>query len=193
MDIVTGSGEVFLESQEHIDAHTLVGLHHIVEHIVGRVEEKHRADTEQRDVEEAADAGGKPLIDEENRHGDDGGKLYPHDVEGYDEAGCEGGYEGGGSHGYGHDAHGLGRLAVGGDHAGSENLRQQQDDILAHRGGGVHEHHVLVLDADDKIDDHRHTRKEDAALHAFAVEHQEKREVNQRRASLLLPDDEEHR
>src|SRR3712207_8387263 len=51
----------------------------------------------------------------------------------------------------------------------------------------------FVLDADNEVNDHRHTRKQDAARHALTVKHQEKRQVDQCRPRLFLPHDKEHR
>ena len=39
MYVISCTRKVFLQSEQHIDAHSLVRLHDIVEHVVSRIEE----------------------------------------------------------------------------------------------------------------------------------------------------------
>ena len=67
-----------------------------------------------------------------------------------------------------------------------------QDGELADGRRCLSHHHVSIADADDEIDHHGHSRKEDAARHALTVEHEEEGEIDERRTRLALQDDEHH-
>ena len=64
VNVVACSCQVFLEAEQHVDTHALVGLHDIVEHIVGGVEEGDAAQCESSNEEVVAQARAQSLIDE---------------------------------------------------------------------------------------------------------------------------------
>ena len=64
MHIVSGTLQVFLQPQQHIDTHPLVSLHHVIEHIVGCIDEYHTAHSKEGYPEIVGKACQQPAIDE---------------------------------------------------------------------------------------------------------------------------------
>ena len=193
MDVVAGAGEVIVQAEQHVDTHTLVRFHDVVEHIVGTVEEDDGAHREEGDEQIVHDTRREALVDEVADDGSAEEQLHPNDIEGNDKLGEQQ-----------HDERQTEAYARTGEcpllvaridvnHRRGEQLHQQQHDELTHRRGRIPEEHLLVLNAHDEIDNHRHAREEEGAGHALPIEHQEERQIDKRRTRLSLPDDEEHR
>lgn len=73
-----------------------------------------------------------------------------------------------------------------------EYVDEQQHHKLAHRRGRVEQQNLLKPYAHNKINHCGHAREQHATGHALTIEHEEKSQVNERRARLALQDDEEH-
>ena len=84
VNVIAHTLEVFLQSQQHIDARTLIRLEHVVQRVVGSVEEQSAAQRKEGYPQVVLDAHAQPLphqiADEHNR--DD--ELHPHHIEGDD-------------------------------------------------------------------------------------------------------------
>ena len=85
VDIVTCPGKVFVKSQKHVDAHTLVGLHDIIQHIVCRIEECYRPQCEQCDIEVVGEACVHRVIDQIADDTRRQQQLHPDDIKRNDE------------------------------------------------------------------------------------------------------------
>ena len=193
VDVVAGSGGVFLNAEEHADARLLVGFEHVVEHVVRGIEQRQRAQREEGDVEvvdEAfAQSGVGKVADDSDAHG----QLHPGHVEGHDEERHE--------HGQRHGASAVAEnvpehaacRAVGADHAGGEEPDEHQHAELAHRCERLGQEHRAETHTDDEINDRRDAAEEEAPRHSFTVEHQEEGQVDEGRARLALHHDEHHR
>ena len=125
VDVVAGTCQVFLQSEQHVDAHSLVGFHHIVEHVAGRIEEGDAAQCEGGDEEVVAQAAAQPFIDENADENGRKGQLHVDDVEGNDILGEEQRSDGD-ADGIGHEhEHALPVATIDAHHRGREHLHQQ--------------------------------------------------------------------
>lgn len=154
MNVVAGTGKVFVESEQHVDAHTLMRLHHVVQHVVGRVEEHHRTDGERQYEEVLRKARTQSVVEEIEEQRKTHTELYPRHVERNDVHVEENGYSGE------HQAIAddcIGVLTVVHivvHHACYEQLYEQQYHELAHRCRCVEEHNALVLNAHNEVEHH---------------------------------------
>ena len=190
VDIVACARQVLVQAQQHVDAHPLVGLQHIVQHVVGAIEERYGADGEEADIQVADEARVEGFIEQVEDEQDADDELDGRDVKRDDEHGEQHHDDRCADGGEQHEPRALLVATVDVDHARGEDLHQEQDHELARRRVAVPEHHLFVFDAHHEIDDHGHGREEDAARHSLAVEHQEERQVDQGGARLALPHDE---
>ena len=71
-------------------------------------------------------------------------------------------------------------------------MNKDQNDEAAERGWRVPKHHLFKTHPHNKVDHHGYTREKEAARHAFAIEHEEEREVNQGRTRFFLRHNEDH-
>ena len=131
MDVVAGTAEVLLQSEEHVDAGALVGLQDVVQAVVGQIEEQHGAQGEEGYPVVVAYACGQSLpqqITDEQGHDDE---LHPNDVEGNDVEREERRHEGD-AHTEGQEAEGVAAVAaVDPHHSRREDLDEQEHGVLA--------------------------------------------------------------
>ena len=71
-----------------------------------------------------------------------------------------------------------------------EEPNERQYHRFAHAGQGAGQHRFALTDAHHEVDHRRSAAKEDAAGHAFAVEHEEEGEIDERRTRFFLQHDE---
>ena len=64
VNIITCSSQVFIKTKQHIDPHTLMGLHDIVEHIVGTIEKRYGTYRKQAYQKVMVDLCGQSCIDQ---------------------------------------------------------------------------------------------------------------------------------
>ena len=193
MYIISGTRQVFVQSQQHVDTHSLMRFHHVVQHVIGTVEEGNTSHCEYRNQEIVAEAGPQTVIHQESDHHRTEQQLHPYDVKRNDVGGEECKDE--------RDAHRVAqddesmlpvaRIAV--HQSCREDLHQQQHRELSHRGVGIPHRHVLVLDTHHKVNHHRDSGKEDGTRHSLAVKHQEEGGIYQCRTRLALSHDTYHR
>ena len=133
------------------------------------------------------------MIYQEAQHRRAQAQLNPDDVE-WDDKGGEEQEQDGASQTIAQDDEEMLHIArVRLHHKRREDLHQQEHHKRAHRGIGVPEHHILILDTDHEIDHHRHTREEDGTRHSLTIKHQEESRIHQSRTRLSLPYDTNHR
>ena len=89
MYIISGTRQVFVQSQQHVDTHSLVRFHHVVQHIIGTVEEGNTSHCENRNQEIVAEAGSQTVIHQESDHHRTEQQLHPYDVKRNDVGGEE--------------------------------------------------------------------------------------------------------
>ena len=192
--IVSGTTGVILQSQQHPDAHLLMRLQHLGEHMVGRIEEPDRADGKEGDVEIAEQPFAQRKVKEIQHHARHHTPLHIGNVERqgiavgtYGQQQCQ---QAIGQHLEGR--HAQSRVHQHQPHR--EQMDEQQHTAFAQpRGRVLPQGHIGIADAHYKIDDCRHCREKDAPRHSVTVHHQEETQVHQRRPRLLLQDDEHHR
>ena len=85
MHIVACSLEVFLKTQQHVDTHPLVGFEHMVQGIVGQIEEDDRSQGEGTYPKVIAEARQQPADYHIQDKQDAQGEFYINNVEGNDE------------------------------------------------------------------------------------------------------------
>ena len=193
MHVVSGSRNIFLKSEQHVDTHSLVWLHHAVEHVIGRIEEYDGTEREQHYVQIVDDAAAQPLIQKIQQKQHTERQLNPYYVKRYHENGEKSGKQRYSEHIKKYEPRLLAVFTIDVNHQCGEDVHKQEHDILAHRCGRLCQEHLLVFYSHHEIDHHRNPREQYAAGHAFAIEHKEERQINQRRTCLTLSDDEEHR
>ena len=147
-------------------------LHHIVEHIIGRVEESYRTQGEGSYEIITAQSGCQCLINDIANHGCTQTELNPNDVERNHIGGEEQEDE------RNADSVCKNRITmflitrIGTDHTCRKYLHQQKHHKLTDGS-------ILILDTYYEIDHHGHSRKEDASGHSLAIEHEEKGRIDQ--------------
>ena len=192
MDIITGTREVFIQSEQHVYSDALVRLHDVVEHIIGRVEEGDGTKCERQYEVVVSYSCAETLIKQEQHEQHTYHKLHYNDIEG-DDIDREKEREEGGTNRiteYGERLTTV--VTIGVYHACGEQLHKQEHHKLAYRRGRVAHQHLLKLYADNEIDNHRHARKQHTARHSLTIEHEREGEIDQRRACLTLPHDAKH-
>ena len=168
-------------------------FHHIVQHIVGQIEEDHGAQCEQGDPQVIADTRGQGTPHEVAHHQYADQQFDVEHVERDDEQRKE----------HHHDCHPetgqqdpqevLMIVAIDTHQTCREYLNQQEYREFSNRRGRIGYHRIGIANAHHEVDDHRHTRKEDTARHALTVEHQEEGQIDQCGTRLTLQHDKEHR
>ena len=190
--VVAHATVVLNQSKEHFYAVALVVLQNVVKGVVGNVEKHERAQREKCYPPIVAQPGAESLpCQVGNEHdGDDG--LHPSDVKGDDIHGEEQRYEGNAEGGADEDERLMPVATVDAGHGGCRQLDEQQYDEHANGSGGAEERRFGIADAHYEIDYQRETSEEYATCHTLAIEHQEKGEVDEGGARLVLHDDAEH-
>ena len=171
MNIIARSCKVLVKAKQHVYAHTLVRLHNVVEHIVGRIEEHQRANGERHDEEIALQAGAKGLYEQIKGEQHTHHKLHDSHVEGYDIDREEERQEGYSERVREYEDCLLSVLTIDINHARREHLNKEQHGELAYRCGRVTQKNLFIFHTDNKIDNHGHTREEHTARHALTIEH----------------------
>ena len=193
MDIISGTGKVLLQTEKHIDTHALVGLHHMIEHIVCGIEEGDTAESKEHDKEILPYPLLQYAIEQIAYHRCTEDELHPHYVERNDvfskqqRAYCD-------AYAVAEDRLGsIGILTIDPYQCGGKYLYHKKYGEMAHRCRYIPDGRFGISDADDEIDNHRHAREKEAARHSFAVEHQEEAGIDQCAAGLLLHHYQYHR
>ena len=62
MHVITSSLQVFLQSEQHVDTHPLVGLKHVVQSVVGHIVEQQRTQCKCRNPQIVAEACGQETV-----------------------------------------------------------------------------------------------------------------------------------
>ena len=83
MDIIPRTGKVFLQSEKYIDTHTLMGFHHIVKHIVCRIEKSNGTDGKGRYEEISRQTSGKSTPQKHDYHDNAQRNLHINDIKRY--------------------------------------------------------------------------------------------------------------
>ena len=193
MHIISGTSQILIQSQKHIDTHSLVRLHHVVQHVVGTVEEGNGTQREDGYQEIIPESRSQSVIYQETYHQCTEQQLNPYDIERDDEGGEKRHYQRDTDRICQNNQRMLLVARIGIHHARREYLHQQQHRKLTHRGIGIPHQHILVLDAHHKVGYHRDTRKQHGSRHSLAIEHQEEGGINQCRARFSLSHDADHR
>ena len=192
VDVVPHARGVVLDAEEHEHAHLLVGLQ-LVDKQVARVVEAYRAQGEEGDEEVRGVTLHHIHAEEVESRADATDELHDADVEWYDIAREEPGYERSTEIGTGYPHCSGEPLAIDAHHEGSDEGDEQEDDELAHTHHGHGFEEVVALPhSDDEVEHGTNAYGKERAGHALAVEHEEEGEVDECRAGLVLQYDEQH-
>ena len=85
VDVVACARQILLEAQKHVDAHSLVRFHDVVEHVAGGIEESNGPQCKRGDEEVVAKPRAQPLIDQDADQDCCECQLHVDDVERNDE------------------------------------------------------------------------------------------------------------
>ena len=173
MHVISRTSQIFIQSQQHVDTHSLMRFHHMIQHIIGRIEESDTSQRKDGDEEVIPEPGSQSLINQESDEHSTQEELDPHNVERND-IGRKEHEEQRNAYRIGKDHQCLFPIArIGVHHASRKNLHQQKHDKLTHRSIGIPHHHVLILHTHYEVSHHRHAGKENGTRHSFAVKHEE--------------------
>ena len=186
MHIIACTLQVFFQSKKHIDTCTLVCLHHVVQHIVGRIEESHRTDGKKHYIIIVTHARAECQPQQIAYHDYCQRYLHPYHIERNDIDGDKQSQQ--------RDADTikeyLGKdfpvLAIYQYQASRKHLYHHQNRELADGGWSTKEQAVFEPDAYNKIDDSGYTRKQNGTRHSLAIEHQKECHINKCRTRFTL-------
>ena len=176
--VIASTGKIFFQSKQHVDAHTLMRFHHFVKYIVYRIEEHYRANGKECHIEIVANARAKPTVKKPTHQGGCQHKLHDGYIESHNvlrheqtdtreeysernKARCSAAIVGVATH-----------------HASRKQLNKEQNDETSERRWRLPKHYFFETNAHNEVYNHRHAREKETARHAFAIEHEEERDIN---------------
>ena len=154
MYVISRTGKVFLQAQEHINTYSLVGLHHLIEHKGGTKEKQCRTSREECYEDVFPERRFIPQIYQISYQHDSGENLHPDDIEAYDilrEEQTKNGSTQGAKH---HEDRLTLCLAITHYKDRRKDVDNHHDDKRTYVGRGVHNGGGSITDAYDEINHH---------------------------------------